>query len=691
MSSIKISKIAYGSLSTIIGDGAIGYTSEVSDRAREVDGIYVDVPPVLSRNYSSLIWRYYKDTDNHMLTHVQGSHVENASMDRVYSYRGAYEVSRTEMQRNGYNVASVLDSMPRIRQYEAKETWSEDTELIRHKSHGNPAVINGLRQLICYAVHECKPLYISIPTTDRTLRGNGVFASPEWNNLIEAVDSLDMAVRRYASFAFCVDRNYARQLSDVLIIVYARESDMPIPQGAISLRWEDIKPVPGADAALRDTLTIMRTMPGESDRMLTLSEMFQRMQAMKQSLSTIRSKQPVSFTPDEYSLWLLDGHTPSELRADSWTGLAHLLSLNATDSAVCKTIAANHKSLTDELARNGFANEKVLSSVHTADDCTAWVEQYKGILDPHVLSAAVATLDIRKDLSLIEQILETRRNNATGKIIKTGLDILASRKAQEIGTSVEKWMKYLSTVKGTDSQPLPKCRALVLSQVNTWDERSRDTLIADAVRYASSNPKRLADERFALIVKSLKIGKAVKPAAGGNPRRTAHSGKTGKSGNSNTPCPPSNPSKFQDNNMADLNQDTPDSLDRLYEEVLQAQKKKKNKKVTVFSVLAFLAGIVLTAAAALILWPAQEEELQTAEVADIPASTVYSLLATQQTDTLRVEVCQLDTAGVRLDSLRDTLVIAPGSTLLEPCFQKPYIIERILQGDSIVLDVKEQK
>lgn len=283
MQNINISKIAFGSLSTTIGDCTLGYTEDVSFRAREVDGIYVDNPPVLSRDYSSVIWKYYADTDNYMFTHVQGLHVTDSSMARFFPYRGAYEVSREEMNRVGMNVASVLDAMPRIHQFAKTEKWDKLTALHPHVASGNKQVAECLAELIERSADFGKRLYISIPSTGRDLRENNIFSTDEWHILMDALDILPLEMRRYASFAFCVDEHYADQIDDVLLIIYTRESGMVIPQNASDIKWEQIPSLKRASAEdLQPVRSAMKILPGGNSPLLSLTDMFSQVRMFKE-------------------------------------------------------------------------------------------------------------------------------------------------------------------------------------------------------------------------------------------------------------------------------------------------------------------------------------------------------------------------------------------------------------------------
>jgi len=307
MQTIKISKIAFGSLSTTIGDATLGYTEGVSFRAREVDGIYVDNPPVLSKDYSSVIWKYYPDTDNYMLTHVQGLHVTDNSMARFFPYRGAYEVSRSEMNRTGLSVASVLDSMPRIKQFGAPEKWDTATSLHSHVRLGNPLESECLAETIERAIDFGTRLYISMPAAGRNLRENNVFHSSEWNTLIEAVDLLPQDIRRYVSFAFCVDEHYAEQLGDVLVTVYVRESNLVVPQGCTDIKWEVLKTLKRASSAeLQAMRTAMSALPGRSEKMLPLAEVFKKVRTYKDipkyTEQLKKDKRPIESAEDVFAL-----------------------------------------------------------------------------------------------------------------------------------------------------------------------------------------------------------------------------------------------------------------------------------------------------------------------------------------------------------------------------------------------------
>lgn len=282
MQNINISKIAFGSLSTSIGDNTLGYSSGVSYRAREVDGIYVDNPPVLSKNYSSVIWQYCQDTDKYMFTHVQGLHVVDEGMGRFFPYRGAYEVSREEMNRTGLKVASVMDAMPRIKQYTAKETWNESSALHPHTKKGDAYTAECLAEVIERVLDVRSHIYIGMKTAGRNLRCNGVFDTEEWNTLIEAIDLLGEDVRRYVSFAFCVDKHYEDKLDDVLVVVYAQEEGITVPKGCTNISWDALKSLKRClGGELNDIRRIMSMLPGKKEKLLSFKEMMHAIQVQK--------------------------------------------------------------------------------------------------------------------------------------------------------------------------------------------------------------------------------------------------------------------------------------------------------------------------------------------------------------------------------------------------------------------------
>jgi len=620
MAKITITKIAYGSLSSSIGDGTIGYTTGVTDKAREVDGRYVDIPPKLSKEYSSLIWQYCKETDRYMLTHVQGSHVEDESMGRVFSYRGAYEVSRSELNRTGWSVANVMESMPRIKCYAESEVWSDETDYIRHKRVGNADVIEGLRHLITYAVDSGKKLYIKMPSAGRDLRGNGVFKTLEWNTLIEAIDTIDLAIRRYVSFAFCVDHNYAAYLDDVLVTVYPSEGTFTIPGGNMNISWEELKPIPTADRMVKDLTTIMKTMPGESERMLSLSEMTAKVQSLKACLAQARVKRHADFTADDYALWLLDGHSPAELKVESVADMDKVMLLIDGDEAARKVVIANHRQLFCASLQKQFKGcTKVTDIYH-------WVDSYKGFCDQSELSGIVATLEVKPHRVLIEELLTQLTRNATGKIIKAGLNASAARMAMELGTSVERWMTLMAALKDKDGRALIRLRTLCLTQVLEWSDADKQRFARDAQRYASEHPKMARSDRFQLMVKVLKsiMDKDIKIV--------------------NQPKSPSN--NMQENNgkeyMAEgLGHDTVD-IDALYDKLIKDQNKRKSQKTLICSVLSFIGGVVAASLIAYMLWA--RHQVAGAGVGDpLPVDSL-------QADSLRADSLLKD--SLRMDSLR---------------------------------------
>ena len=111
---INIAKRASGAQKDQIGDGTLFYTGEVSDFNKSLSGLFIDNPPVLSPDYASLVWRYNHGQDRYILIHVQGSQVVSEAMGRYYPFRAGYEVTRTDMNKIGFDLTSLFAALPRI-------------------------------------------------------------------------------------------------------------------------------------------------------------------------------------------------------------------------------------------------------------------------------------------------------------------------------------------------------------------------------------------------------------------------------------------------------------------------------------------------------------------------------------------------------------------------------------------------
>lgn len=739
-----MSKIAYGSLSTTIGDGTLGYSGGVSFKAQEVCGLYIDIPPVLSQEYSSLIWSYCLDTDNYMLVHVQGRHVEDNAMGRIFPYRGAYEVSREEMNRVGFCVADVINSMPRIKQFPKNEVWEDEVEILKKTSLPNDAMVASLAKLILYAVATQKRIFISIPTAGKGLRENGVFDSDVFNTLVSAIDSLDLEIRRYASFAFCVDQHYAKALDEVLVTVYARESDLQVPSDGMSFKWEEINPNFDTAGKLDDYIKVMKTMPGAKEKLLPLAEMMKKVKEGKDRIDSVRSIKHADFSSSDYSIWLQDGHSANELRADGWAELDKLIALVGGDEAAKKAIVNSHKTkvlnwnisemneghvklfnMKDELNAAWLeAHLKELSSapgkwmdmfknlslmdksgvkeafrkIYAAElktdiakckDAKSYislVSKYKDLYESQSLVAIIASLDAGSNVQVIDEMLKSRKSGdkAVCEIVKAGLDQIASKKAEALGTDVDKWMKFLSQLKDEDGNGLITSRKHYLLQIMKWSTAKRKEFRKNVATFSKEHPRSAKGKRFELIMNVL------------------HSIlEKEKSILTTEPKTPSN-SKMQEeknktNMVAEGNGFDDKSFEEVYEQVQNEEKKSQKKGRIIWAVLSFLLGIVITAAVAFFMYGGKDEpqavtngsvDPQTGDTVKCPIITltdstpsIFDLIASSDT-TIKVGI---DTIASDFDEAMKNATEFPQFDSLYTSWMRKYAVEKKIGEMKIIV------
>lgn len=713
---IKISKIAFGSLSTSIGDSTLGYSPEVTFRGRDVDGLYVDNPQVLSNNYSSLIWRYYADTDNYMLTHVQAMHVVDKSMGRMFPYRGAYEVSREEMNRTGFSVASVMDVMPRIEQFPKQKKWNLEENLLTHVRKGDKDTALRLAEHIKICVASRKRIFISIKTEGRNLRENGVFATDEFNTLIEAIDMINLGLRRYASFAFCVDEHYAKALDEVLITVYARESSFKLPEGANAFKWEEISSLNIPSSVIRqldDYTMIMNVLPGQNEKLLPLDAMMQKVKENKNRLDAVRTMRHADFTPNDYAIWKQLGHTDNELRADNWTELDKIVTMLGNDMDAKRTVVRNYKG--------------EISGCKDAASYISLVSRYKGLYDDATLVGIMRDkIDPIKNKSIVEELINSRKqlSRSVGTVITNALQEIAGGKAEALGTDIDQWMRFLGKLENDDDEPLTNSRVFYLTQILKWQEKKKKEFANNMVRFKDAHPKRAKNKIFELIVKTLNSILERKKLI------------------TNEPKSPSNNQQENKNRTIMVAEDSNNynEFDELYEEIVKEEKKETKKKQITFSVLAFVLGAVLTcgavfaynrlfpeksvtggvsslasnsnddkAVAISIKNPSQNLMLQMSTMQDnlgaltvVLGDSVYEGIADigklnevnntyikLQNDSSSVAVVafvnELDSMGAKIGN--DELTIDAGTSLLSKLSEKSYRVDRVQVADTISIDI----
>lgn len=575
MPKIKISKIAYGSLSTTIGDCTLGYSSGVSFKAQEVCGIYVDIPPVLSPDYSTLLWKYISDTDSFILTHVQGRHVEDRAMGRIFSYRAAFEVSRSEMNRISFSVADLMQSVPRIKHYTQSEKWDEETTIVKHKALTVSHKVNELSQLLLCAVAMQRRLFISIPTKDRVLRENGIFNAEELNTLLEAIDKVDASVRRYLSFAFCVDEHYQKSLDDVLITMYVRESGFKVPEGALKIDFEqlDSKTI-NASAQLKDYLRVMELLPGAKEPMLPLDRMLKQVQDDKSAYESLLRIARNTPAPEDRKFWLAD-----------------------------------------------------------ADSLIANIRHFMPIADRTALSSLVASLDTKKDRSMVDQLISLRKSKRDDamSIIEQGLVQLAVQKLYALGPDADKWMRFFNELKDSEGNPLDKSRTFYLASVTQMGEPYVAAMRTSVADYAKAHPRNAKDPRFELIVNALHLQNKKKKKLTTEPKSPSNSQMQEEKGRATDMVAKDSERCF-------------DEFDSLYQQ-LQDKEKANTKKGKILSfIIGLLLGALVAGVACFMLMHGQTDS-----VPGVPA-----VVDTLRTDSLATDSLNADSV-VSLSIEADTL------------------------------------
>ena len=305
---INITQFASGSRTDNIGDTTLFYTSGFSKHANDLAGLFLDNPPVLSRDYATLIWRYYQDVDKHILIHVQGSHVVSSAMGRNYPFRAGYEVSRDDMNSIEYRLSSLFNAMPRISALPSGRVEAAK-EIDVTASYTNRAS-ECLAEQILNAITEKKRLFISIDVNGTTYRNDGVFSAQELQIMLSAIESLPLQLRRYVSFGFCVDENHSTVLDEVLVVVYVKGSKLLIPHDAILLSWYEAISKTTA-FTMDDKRTLSRILlPGADSPILSMNNFFKAL--------TIHSKDPSQLKGEEWSLWLSLGHHLEDVSISNW-------------------------------------------------------------------------------------------------------------------------------------------------------------------------------------------------------------------------------------------------------------------------------------------------------------------------------------------------------------------------------------
>lgn len=325
----NIYKIAYGSLLTTPGDSVLYYTGDISSRARGINGIFVDNPPVLDPSHATLIWRYYADSDRYVFMHIQGSYALFPAQGRVYPYRAAFEVTRADVNAladsaRHFPIAALVAAMPRIDE-EATETSAKKqpaTPVDISISGETTTEASTLADNITFAIYTGQRLHIELPPQASALKNNDIFDAPQLATLLAAIEQLPVGLARYASFAFCADEHHAAVTDDVLIMLYPNEK---VPAGVKAHAWETlISQGPNYDSkGERDKAffqLVANNLPGGKDKpLLSGSMMLETFRKNIANYSRLETAGCAKLKADELEVWLGPlGHKVEELPAKHW-------------------------------------------------------------------------------------------------------------------------------------------------------------------------------------------------------------------------------------------------------------------------------------------------------------------------------------------------------------------------------------
>lgn len=307
---INIPKRASGSKKDMIGDGTLFYTGDLSDFNKSVSGWFIDNPPVLSRQHASLVWRYNHSTDRYILIHVQGSQVVSETMGRYYPFRAGYEVSREDMNRIGFSLTSLFAALPRI----ATMTYGRvDLETVVNKALPMPMTSNS--ETLCHniitAIVKGQRLMVEVePKADGSWREDGIFNCLEMYTLLSAIDNMDIKLRRYATFAFCVDEHFEPVLDSVPVVFYRAGSKVKSLPDDIYVTWNQAVMQRLPLSRVEDSLVRLFPYPGENEPLMPKDDLLKAYGVFKKDTATLKG--------DEWDVWLRMGHQLTEVMPANW-------------------------------------------------------------------------------------------------------------------------------------------------------------------------------------------------------------------------------------------------------------------------------------------------------------------------------------------------------------------------------------
>ena len=306
---INIPKRASGAQKDKIGDGTLFYTGEVSDFNKSLSGWFIDNPPVLSQEHASLVWRYNHGLDRYILIHVQGSQVVSEAMGRYYPFRAGYEVSRDDMNKIDFDLTSLFAAMPRI---ESMTYGRVDLETKVNKKLSMPTSnATTLAHNIKAAIITGRRLMVEvIPKADRSWREDGIFNCLEMDTVLSAIDSMDIKLRRYASFAFCVDENFEPVLDGVTAIFYRAGSGVKRRQDDLCMSWHEATSQKVPLTAQQEGIAKVFPYPGASEPLMAPEDLSRAYSVFNKDVSTLKDS--------EWDTWLKMGHQLTEVMPKSW-------------------------------------------------------------------------------------------------------------------------------------------------------------------------------------------------------------------------------------------------------------------------------------------------------------------------------------------------------------------------------------
>ena len=306
---INIPKRASGAQKNSIGDGTLFYTGDVSEFNKSLSGWFIDNPPTLSQHHASLVWRYNRGYDRYILIHVQGSQVSNEAMGRYYPFRAGYEVSRDDMNKIDFSLTSLFAAVPRI----ATMTYGRmdlETEVENKLIMPSGPNSSTLAHNIEVAIVSGRRLMVEISPKADSWRDDGIFDCMELDTVLTAIDSLDIKLRRYASFAFCVDEHFEVVLDGVPVIFYCAGSAIKRRPDDISMTWLEAVTLRAELSPVQARIAKVFPYPGANEPLMEPEDLLRSYSVFAKDVSALES--------DEWDTWLMLGHQLTEVMPTSW-------------------------------------------------------------------------------------------------------------------------------------------------------------------------------------------------------------------------------------------------------------------------------------------------------------------------------------------------------------------------------------